>query len=575
MHPKAAIQKIPRSFLPADYKVTDWNSLEPYFKELAERPLTSKADLSQWLQDLSELEAVVSEDACWRQIKMTCDTTDKSLEEAFTYFCMEIQPNLQAYADQLNKKLIASPYTDELDQSLYHTYLRSVRKSIELFREENIPIAAELSVLQQQYGAIAGKMTIEVEGKEYTLQQAAKFLESSDRKLRESVYHKIQDRRKQDENAMHELYSTLIAKRHQIAINAGFENYRDYKFKELGRFDYTKEDCFQFHEAVKQYVLPLVNEIYERKRQKLGLDTLRPWDTEAEPAGTQPLKPFTTGEDLYEKTVRCFDQLNPFFADCLRKMKEMNHFDLESRKGKAPGGYNCPLTESGAPFIFMNAAGQMSDVTTMVHEGGHAVHSFLAHPLPLSAFKEYPMEIAEVASMAMELFSMDHWQAFFDNASDLQRAKEHQLERTITIFPWIAIIDKFQHWVYEHPQHSIDERTAAWMSILAEFSTSAIDYTGLDAYRAIGWQRQLHLFEVPFYYIEYGIAQLGAIGLWMQYKENPKQALENYMNALSLGGTKTLPELYKAAGLEFNLTPAYIKTLMEFVKTEMDQLIPA
>lgn len=575
MHPKAAIQKIPRSFLPADYKVTDWNSLEPYFRELAERSLNSKADLSQWLQDLSELEAVVSEDACWRQIKMTCDTTDKSLEEAFTYFCMEIQPKLQAYADQLNKKLIACPFTDELDQSLYHTYLRSVRKSIELFREENIPIAAELSVLQQQYGAIAGKMTVEVDGKEYTLQQAAKFLESSDRKLRESVYHKIQDRRKQDENAMHELYSTLIAKRHQIAVNAGFENYRDYKFKELGRFDYTKEDCFQFHEAVKQYVLPLVNEIYERKRQKLGLDTLRPWDTEAEPAGTQPLKPFTTGEDLYEKTVKCFDQLNPFFADCLRKMKEMNHFDLESRKGKAPGGYNCPLAESGAPFIFMNAAGQMSDVTTMVHEGGHAVHSFLAHPLPLSAFKEYPMEIAEVASMAMELFSMDHWQAFFDNASDLQRAKEHQLERTITIFPWIAIIDKFQHWVYEHPQHSVEERTAAWMNILNEFSTTAIDYTGLDAYRAIGWQRQLHLFEVPFYYIEYGIAQLGAIGLWMQYKKNPKQALENYMNALSLGGTQTLPALYKAAGLEFNLTPAYIKTLMEFVKTEMDQLIPA
>ena len=575
MHPKAAIQKIPRSFLPADFIVTDWISLEPYFKELTERPLKSKADLSQWLQDLSELEAVVSEDACWRQIKMTCDTTDKSLEDAFTYFCMEIQPKLQAYADQLNKKLIACSYTSELDQSLYHTYLRSVRKSIELFREENIPIAAELSVLQQQYGAIAGKMTVEVDGKEYTLQQAAKFLESSDRKLRESVYHKIQDRRKQDENAMHELYSTLIAKRHQIAVNAGFENYRDYKFKELGRFDYTKDDCFQFHDAVKQYVLPLVNEIYERKRQKLGLDTLRPWDTEAEPAGTQPLKPFTTGEELYGKTVTCFDQLNPFFADCLRKMKEMNHFDLESRKGKAPGGYNCPLAESGAPFIFMNAAGQMSDVTTMVHEGGHAVHSFLAHPLPLSAFKEYPIEIAEVASMAMELFSMDHWQAFFDNASDLQRAKEHQLERTITIFPWIAIIDKFQHWVYEHPQHSVEERTDAWMNILTEFSTSAIDYTGLDAYRAIGWQRQLHLFEVPFYYIEYGIAQLGAIGLWMQYKKNPKQALDNYMNALSLGGTKTLPELYNAAGLEFNLTPAYIKTLMEFVKTEMDQLIPA
>jgi len=450
--------------------------------------------------------------------------------------------------------------------------LRSVKKSIELFREENIPILAELSVLQQQYGTIAGKMTVEVEGKEYTLQQAAKFLESSDRKIREAVYYKIQERRKQDEQPMHELYSSLIAKRHQIAINAGFENYRDYKFKELGRFDYTKEDCFQFHDAVKQYVLPLVNEIYDRKKQKLQLDTLKPWDTEAEPAGTAPLKPFTTGEELYEKTVKCFDQLNPFFADCLRKMKELNHFDLESRKGKAPGGYNCPLAESGAPFIFMNAAGQMSDVTTMVHEGGHAVHSFLAHPLKLSAFKEYPMEIAEVASMAMELFSMDHWQAFFDNEADLKRAKEHQLERTITIFPWIAIIDQFQHWVYEHPQHSVEERTSEWMRILNEFSTSSIDYTGLDEFRKIGWQRQLHLFEVPFYYIEYGIAQLGAIGLWMQYKQNPNSALENYMNALSLGGTKTLPELYKAAGLEFNLTPAYIKTLMEFVKTEMDQL---
>jgi oligoendopeptidase F len=572
MVPNAAIEKIRRNFLPANFQITNWETLEPWFKAVADRAINSKADLEQWLKDISELEAVVSEDACWRQIKMTCDTTDKSLEEAFTYFCMEIQPKLQPYADQLNKKLVNCTFTAELDPQLYHTYLRSVQKSIDIFREANIPIQAELSVLQQQYGAIAGKMTVEVAGNEYTLQQAAKFLESSDRSLREQVYRKIQERRKQDEQALHELYSTLIAKRHQVALNAGFDNYRDYKFKELGRFDYTKNDCFQFHEAVKQHVLPLVNEIYAKKQVKLGLSELRPWDTEAEPEGIEPLKPFTDGKDLYEKSVQCFEALNPFFADCLRKMNELKHFDLESRKGKAPGGYNCPLAESGAPFIFMNAAGQMSDVTTMVHEGGHAVHSFLAHPLPLSAFKEYPMEIAEVASMAMELFSMNHWEAFFDNAADLKRAKEHQLERTITIFPWIAIIDKFQHWVYEHPQQTVEQRTAEWMNILNEFSTSAIDYTGLDAFRAIGWQRQLHLFEVPFYYIEYGIAQLGAIGLWMQYKQNPQQALQHYMNALSLGGTKTLPELYKAAGLEFNLTPDYIKKLMEFVKSEMDEL---
>jgi oligoendopeptidase F len=415
-------------------------------------------------------------------------------------------------------------------------------------------------------------MTVDVNGDEYTLQQASKFLENANRGLREEVYRKIQERRLADKQPMHDLYSSLIEKRDQVAKNAGFANYRDYKFVELGRFDYSKEDCFQFHEAVKLHVLPIIDKLYQRKRQKLGLTELRPWDTEAEPEGIQPLKPFTDGNDLYEKSVKCFDQLNPFFADCLRTMNELKHFDLESRKGKAPGGYNCPLTESGAPFIFMNAAGQMSDVTTMVHEGGHAIHSFLSHGLELSAFKEYPMEIAEVASMSMELFSMYHWDSFFENKEDLKRASEHQLERTITIFPWIAIIDKFQHWVYENPSHTIEERTEKWVEILNEFSTKEIDFTGLDEYRKIGWQRQLHLFEVPFYYIEYGIAQLGAIGLWMQYKKNPEQALQNYIQALSLGGTKPLPELYEAAGLKFDLSPSHIKTLMEFVSEEMEKL---
>jgi oligoendopeptidase F len=572
MNPTADIKKLERHYIPSDFKLTNWEAVESYFKELVERPLNSRAELEKWLKDMSEVEAVVSEDACWRQIKMTCDTTDKSLEEAFAFFCMEIQPKLQPCADQLNRKLVESPYTKELDQQQYFTYLRSVKKSIDLYREANIPLQAELSVMQQQYGSISAKMTIEVNGQEYTLQQANKFLESPDRNLREEVYHKINKRRLQDQDELNNLYSDLIARRHQVALNAGFANYRDYKFAELGRFDYTKEDCFQFHESVKLHVLPLVGKINEKKRQKLGLDVLRPWDTEAEPEGVQPLNPFKTGEELTEKTIQCFEQLNPFFADCLRKMKSIGHLDLESRKGKAPGGYNCPLAESGAPFIFMNAAGQMHDVTTMVHEGGHAVHSFLAHPLELSAFKEYPMEIAEVASMAMELFSMDYWQVFFDNPGDLQRAKEHQLERTISIFPWIATIDKFQHWVYENPTHTVEERTAKWMDILEEFSTHTIDFTGLEAYRKIAWQRQLHLFEVPFYYIEYGIAQLGAIGMWMQFKQNKDQALNNYMKALSLGGTKTLPALYEAAGLKFDLSPGHIKTLMEFVSGEMEKL---
>lgn len=568
----ADIQKIKRQFLPANFIVTNWENLEPYFKQLLEQPINSKEDLEQWLKNMSELEAIVSEDACWRQIKMTCNTTDKSLEEAFTYFCMEIQPKLQPYADALNKKFINCAFTQELDQQKFFTYIRSVKKNIDLFREKNIPIQAELSVMQQQYGAIAGKMTIEVNEQEYTLQQAAKFLENHDRSLREEVYKKIQERRLADKDALHNLYTQLIEKRTAIANNAGFSNYRDYKFVELGRFDYTKEDCYNFHEAVKLHVLPLIEKIYEKKKQKLGLTTLKPWDTEAEPVGIEPLKPFSNGQDLFEKTVLCFEKLNPFFANCLRKMNELNHFDLESRKGKAPGGYNCPLAESGAPFIFMNAAGSMSDVTTMVHEGGHAIHSFLSHNLELSAFKEYPMEIAEVASMAMEFFSMHHWDSFFNNEADLTRAKEHQLERTITIFPWIATIDKFQHWVYENPNHTVEERTQKWIEILQEFSTNAIDFTGLENYRSIAWQRQLHLFEVPFYYIEYGIAQLGAIGLWMQYQQNPQQAINNYMHALTLGGTKTLPELYTAAGLKFDLSPNHIKSLMDFVNNQMETL---
>ncbi|MEO5594069.1 MAG: M3 family oligoendopeptidase [Chitinophagaceae bacterium] len=571
----ADIQALPRKFLPEDFTVTNWEGLEPYFQRLLDRPLNSKADLEQWLKDSSEIEAIISEDACWRQIKMTCDTENKSLEEAFVFFVTQIQPQIQPYADRLNRKLVECRYTAELDQKLYFTYLRSIKKSIDLFREINIPIIAELSVMGQQFGVISGKMTIEVEGKEYTLQQAAKFLESHDRNLRENVYRKINERRIADKEALNNLYSQLIEKRQKVAVNAGFDNYRDYKFADLGRFDYSKEDCFQFHDSVKKYILPLADKIYEAKKKKLGLDTLRPWDLEAEPEGTAPLRPFKTGEELLQKSIACFDKIRPFFAACLRKMNEMHRFDLESRKGKAPGGYNCPLAETGAPFIFMNAAGQMSDVTTMVHEGGHAVHSFLAHPLELSSFKEYPMEIAEVASMAMELFSMDYWDVYFDSEEELKRAKEHQLERVITIFPWIATVDKFQHWVYEHPTHTLDERARAWTEIQNEFSSKVIDFSGLENYRGNSWQRQLHLFEVPFYYIEYGIAQLGAIGLWKQFKQNKEAALDNYSKALSLGGTATLPRLYEAAGLKFNFSGDNINQLMQFVDKEMKELIEA
>jgi oligoendopeptidase F len=565
MNYSADIKKAERKFLPANFQVTNWEVLEPFFKNLLERDLQNIHQLETWLTDLSELEAVVSEDACWRQIRMTCDTANKELEAAFNFFFLEIQPLIQPYTDALNRKLLSSPAFPELDPEAYFTYLRQVKKNIELFREANIPLQAQMSVLQQQYGQITGEMQVTINGKAYTLQQAGKFLESEDRKERETVYHLIQERRLQDKVKLDSLFDQLIANRNQQALNAGFESYGPFRFQELGRFDYSAADCTHFHEAVKLHVLPLVKKIHARKKEKLGVEQLRPWDLEAEPAGTLSLRPFTDGSDLLEKTIACFEEIEPFFADCLLKMKSLKHLDLESRVGKAPGGYNCPLAESGAPFIFMNAAGQMHDVSTMVHEGGHAVHSFLAHPLKLNGFKEYPMEIAEVASMAMELFSMDHWQHFFPDPADLKRAQQHQLERVITIFPWIAIIDKFQHWLYANPLHTHDERTKTWMNILNEFSDGVIDYSGLKLYRQNAWQRQLHLFEVPFYYIEYGIAQLGAIGLWQQYVKDPKKAVTHYCDALKLGGTKTLPELYSAAGLRFDFSPQTIKELMEFV----------
>lgn len=566
------IEKIKRTFLPEDFKVTTWDALQPYFEKLVNEPINNKTELEAWLHNISELEAVISEDACWRQINMTCDTTNEAYEKAFTYFCVEIEPKMKPYFFELNKKLLASPYTKELDPASYFPYLRSVENAVQLYREENVAIQSDLSLLAQQYGVISGKMTITHDEKEYTLQQAARFLQNPDRELRETIFHKIAARRLQDKEELNKLFNQLLEKRQQVAKNAGFDNYRDYKFRELGRFDYTPEDCFAFHNAVREHILPLHKMLVEARKKKLGLDVMRPWDGDAEPVGTEPLHPFETGKQLSDKAIEVFSRLGGYFSGCLNTMVNMNRMDLESRIGKAPGGYNCPLAETGVPFIFMNAAGTVNDVITMMHEGGHAVHSFLSHNLPLSSFKEYPMEIAELASMSMELFSMEHWDVFFNDKDELHRAQLEELERVISVLPWIATIDKYQHWLYTNPGHSNEEREKEWMSILQEFSTGVTDWTGFEEYRAHFWQKQLHLYEVPFYYVEYGIAQLGAIAMWRQYRGNKEQALENYKKALSLGYTKTLKELYATAGIKFDFSPAYVAELGNFVKERLHEM---
>ncbi|MDI9320844.1 MAG: M3 family oligoendopeptidase [Phycisphaerales bacterium] len=572
MNATAQIKAKKRSFLPQDCNLSDWASVEPYFQNLQNRNLDSQEVLLQWLADLSELEAVVGEDACWRQIKMTCDTTNPTLEEAFTFFVTEIEPKIKPYAFAINQKLLDCPFKDKLDQKIYFPYLRNVANSVSLFREENIALQSEISLLAQQYGAISGAMSVTIEGKEQTLQQAAKYLHDSDRNLRKDVFTKVSARRLQDKNTLNELFDKLLVLRHQVALNAGFSNYRDYKFQELGRFDYTAEDCFAFHEAVKEHIVPLQRELLEHRRKELGIEQLKPYDVDAEPVGRKPLQPFANGAEMLEKSIAVFGKLRPFFGECLAKMKEMGRMDLDSRMGKAPGGYNCPLPESGVPFVFMNAAGTVNDLITMMHEGGHAVHSFLSHDLPLSAMKEYPMEIAELASMSMELFTLEHWQDFFTTKEECQRAQWEEMERVIDVLPWIATIDKFQHWLYTHPRHSVEEREKVWKEIHQEFATGNVDWSEFQEYQFSFWQKQLHLFEVPFYYIEYGIAQLGAIAMWRQYKQNKEQALDNYMAALCAGYTKTLKELYGIAGIKFDFSPAYIKELSSFVHNEMQQL---
>ncbi|HXS37160.1 MAG TPA: M3 family oligoendopeptidase [Flavipsychrobacter sp.] len=568
----AIIERLKRHFLPKEFKITTWEALQPYFEDLKTRNIENKEDLHKWLDDVSEMDAVISEDASWRQINMTCDTTNKEFEAAFTYFCMEIEPKMKPYFFELNKKLLASPYTGQLDTNVFFPYLRSVGNAVSLYREENVPIQAETSVLAQQYGVISGGMTVEIEAKEYTLQQAAKFLQSPNRELREEVFTKVGARRLKDKDQLNDLFNKLLDRRQQIARNAGFDNYRDYKFKELGRFDYTPEDCFKFHDAVREHIMPLQAMLIKHRQQRLGLDQMRPWDTDAEPVGVQPLHPFETGKELTRKAIEVFTDLRSYFGQCLNTMVDMHRLDLESRKGKAPGGYNCPLAETGVPFIFMNAAGTVGDVITMMHEGGHAIHSFLTHSLELNAFKEYPMEIAELASMSMELFSMEHWDIFFKDNDELHRAQLEEMERVISVLPWIATIDKFQHWLYTHPGHTIEEREKEWMNIINEFSTGLTDWSGFEEYRKNLWQKQLHLFEVPFYYIEYGIAQLGAIAMWRQYRQNKEQALDNYMKALSLGYTKTLKELYATAGIKFDFSPAYVKELGLFVKDALGNM---
>ena len=558
-----------RTFLPNDLSISSWDQIHSYFQDLSSRDIITVAALKQWMKDRSELEAVLEEDMAWRYIKMNIDTKDEQLQKSFQFFVQEISPNIAPYEYELNKKLVDVPILKELNATDYAIYLREVRNAIELYREENIPLFTELTNKAQKFGEISAQMTVKIDGEEKTLQQASVFLKDTDREKRKEAFEKINARRLLDKKRLDELLDELIEKRQLVAKHANFDNYIDYKFQAMGRFDYDKADCFAFHKSIAEEIIPLMKEIHMERKELLGNEVLKPWDMQVDPNGNKPLKPFEGGEELLEKCIACFDKIRPYYGDCLRQMKQMGHLDLVSRKGKAPGGFMYPLYESGVPFIYMNAVGLLHDAITMVHEGGHAVHSFFTKDLELTAFKSTPSEVAELASMSMELISMEHWDVFFTDKQEWVRARKEQLQGVLATLPWVAMVDEFQHWIYENKSHGHQERHAAWEKISRRYSTGCVDWSSYEEFYKTAWQRQLHIYEVPFYYIEYGMAQLGAIAVWRNYKKNPKKALDAFDKALKLGYTKSISDIYNAADIKFDFSSNYVRELAVFVKEEL------
>lgn len=561
-----------RKLVPQDFIIKDWESLKTYFETLLQRNPQTQEDLAAYLEEISELESVVDEEMAWRYIRMTCDTKDEKSAEAYEYFVRNIAPELSIYSNKLNQKVADHPLFSELDHSVYLTYTRSLQRQLELFREENVARFAEDRSLAQQFSGLIGAMSVEHEGENLTLQQAGKLLESHDRKLREDIWLKVQQRRIEDKEKLDEVLDKLIALRHSIGKEAGFISYTQYKFQELGRFDYSPEDTLAFHDAVERVVTPVYVQLMNERKERLGVERLRPWDLQVDVFGDAPLHPFNDAGELIGKTVQVLASLRPELGNILEMMDRKGFLDLESRMGKAPGGYNYPLAESGVPFIFMNATGTQDDVTTILHESGHAIHAFLTHDIKLNALKNTPSEVAELASMSMELLALDYYDLFYPAEEELKRAKKEQLLRSIIIFPWIATIDAFQQWIYDHPEHNKEERREKWLSLYYRFHGDAVDWEGYEEYQSIMWQKQLHIFEVPFYYIEYAIAQLGALAVWRNYKQNSGEGLNAYLEALKLGYKRPIPEIYEAANISFDFSASYMKDSIDFCLQEYSKL---
>ena len=556
------------TFVPADLDASQWANIEPLYRALVERPLSCEDCLEQLILDRSDLDAAVSEAGANLYIRMTRYTDDADANAGYEAFVKNVEPKLKEVSFELDKRIATSEFAGALDQERYCVLLKHLQRDVELFRAENVPIETELAMLDQKYSQICGAMTVEFDGQERTMAQMNRYLEETDRSTREEAWRATSSRRMQDAEQIDDIFDEMIAKRAQIAANTGYPNFRDLEHDRKHRFDYTPADCETFHDAVEAVCVPLIKRLHEERMGALGVDMLRPWDLSVDPKGHGPLRPFETADELVGQSSRMFHRMDPELAGMFDSMREGDCLDLESRKGKAPGGYQYQRDRSRTPFIFMNAAGLERDLTTMVHEAGHAFHSMLCNDEPLLAYRHSPIEFAEVASMSMELLTYPYLDEFYEG-DDRARAIRKHLEAIPKALAWIATIDAFQHWIYTNPGHTRQDRHAKWIEIDSRFG-GLVSWDGLEQEHRVLWQRQLHLFGIPFYYIEYGIAQLGALQVWLQSKQSERDALDAYKRALALGGSKPLPTLFETAGGRFDFGRETVGELMAAVEKELE-----
>ena len=557
-------------FVPADIDASTWENLQPYYQQLLDREFKCSGCLEQFLLDRSELDAAAYEAGSDLYIAMTCNTEDEDAKNGFLAFVETVEPELKKVGFELNKKVVTSSHVKDLDTQRYAVLLRNWFADVEIFRDENVPLQTEDTKLGQEYAELCGAMMVEFDGEEKTMPQMGVYQQDSDRAIREAAWRAVAERRLQDREKFDGMFDTMVKNRNQTAKNADFEDYRGYMFAVKHRFDYTPEDCIAFHSAVEQTCIPIVRKLAEERKAALGVDTLRPWDLAVDPHGHPPLKPFEDADELIEKTSKLFHRMDGELGEMFDTMRDGGYsLDLDSRKGKAPGGYQACRHRKRKPFIFMNAASLPRDLDTMVHEAGHAFHYMLCRHDDLVWYRGAPLEFAEVASMSMEMLSYPFLEEFY-TSEETKRAIRKHLEGIVNFLPWCATIDAFQHWIYLNPDHTREERTAHWLELCKRFG-SGVDWSGLEAEQESEWHRQLHLFQVPFYYIEYGIAQLGALQMWLHYCSDSEAALASYKKGLALGSSKPLPELFENSGLKFDFTAQMVGTLMKAVEEALDQ----